>query len=230
MARRSIGWWAASAIVLAGCSSSTVGSTGGSGGQAGATGTGGSVVGGSGGSLVGGSGGTSAGGGAAGAAGAVGTGGGPACGSCTLPTLHWGSNGGMVVYQDTSALDACAFSYTRVTFMVPDAGTTTCSSPLPPCGQTQLVDQSTVAQALANPDVVAALGVAPVLYGMDERPTDGTVQEIDVGGRIIDVGSPCGGTAGCTDVPAGVTLLLETLGSMTTHQLTVPDCAGRFTG
>jgi hypothetical protein len=150
-----------------------------------------------------------------------------ACEICTVPTLRWGDDGGMRAFVDASALEACSFTFTREYYVDPPTGPTSCASPLPPCGQTQLPDQSTIAQALADPDVAAALATAPVLYGSDPRPVDGFVLRIDVGGSIIEVGSACSST-GCTAIPAGVARLGDLLRQITSQQLGVPGCAGLF--
>jgi hypothetical protein len=60
------------------------------------------------------------------------------------------------------------------------------------------------------------------------RPVDGTVFRIDVGGRIIDVGTACSGTVGCRAVPAGVEALRRALVGIDGLGLSQRECANVF--
>ncbi|MGZ3478619.1 MAG: hypothetical protein ACXVCJ_29225, partial [Polyangiales bacterium] len=104
-------------------------------------------------------------------------------------------------------------------------GTTTlaCDAKIPTCpGDVPDSDFVTgvadVESALASADVQAALAKAPVLYGTDSRPVDGTVFQVLVGTKKIEVGGPCGGASGCTDAPAGVQQLRTVLERIDTEK------------
>ena len=79
--------------------------------------------------------------------------------------------------------------------------------------------------ALANPQVVAAFAEAPVLYGRDSRPVDGTVFRIERAGKVIELGDDCnGGAGGCRAIPAGLATLRQLLEALTQQQLALPGC------
>jgi hypothetical protein len=147
------------------------------------------------------------------------------CG-CTSTALKWGPNGGLVAYQDQSTLSPCR-TYTRTrTSYLSERPDVTCSVELP-CQDTG-VGPEHVQRLLAHPDVQAALKAAPVLYGRDMRPVDGTVFRIDIGGKIIDVGTACSAAAGCRPIPAGVEALRRGLTGIDALGLRQRECASVF--
>lgn len=153
-----------------------------------------------------------------------------ACGACAGATLTWGQNGGFACTVDTSSLASCStFSHQRVAAAC-DPIDRSCANVVPLCegGAADLVTVADVAAALAHPDVARALSVAPVLYGVDSRPVDGTVFRLDVGSARIEVGS-CA-TASCSDVPAGVRALEGVLEALTAQELLRGECAAVFGG
>jgi len=96
-----------------------------------------------------------------------------------------------------------------------------------PCGSGAL-GIGDITGALANADVQSALRVAPVLYGRDLRPVDGTVFRVTVGGQTIDVGAACESLAGCRPIPRGVAALVEVLRSLDRQELGKLACSGVF--
>jgi hypothetical protein len=148
------------------------------------------------------------------------------CTSCIGKSLSWGDSGGLVVYVDTSALAPCrTFTRTR-TGRVADGGPSSCSTEIGDCGGAS-VAIGDVEAALANPDVQRALAspTTPV-YGVDTRPVDGSVFEITLGGKSIDIGSDCAaGAKGCVPIPPGVSTLERVLQALDSQELAKPACA-----
>ncbi len=150
------------------------------------------------------------------------------CLACASATLTWGQNGGFVCTVDTSSLAPCsAFSHSRVAAAC-DPIDRSCTNAVPVCesGTADTVTVGDVAAALAHPDVARAVAAAPVLYGVDSRPVDGTVFRVDVGSARIEVGS-CA-TASCSDVPAGVRALETVLEALTAQELLRGECVTVF--
>lgn len=147
------------------------------------------------------------------------------CG-CASTALSWGRNGGLVAWQDASSLTPCrTYRRTRTQYRsdLPDV---TCTTELP-C-TSGVVGPEQIQRLLANADVQAALKAAPVLYGRDMRPVDGTVFRIDVGGRIIDIGLTCTSSPSCRAIPAGVEALRRALVSIDGVGLAQPACVNSF--
>lgn len=134
------------------------------------------------------------------------------CPKCLSSELSWGLDGGEVAWVDRSTLKGCDDYHgtrTGTTTLACDAKIPTCPGDVPDSDfVTGVVD---VESALANADVQAALAKAPVLYGTDPRSFDGTVFQVLVGTKKIEVGGACGGASGCTDIPAGVQQLRAVL-------------------
>ncbi|HEY6560818.1 MAG TPA: hypothetical protein VI072_26255 [Polyangiaceae bacterium] len=147
------------------------------------------------------------------------------CG-CTSTALSWGHNGGLVAWQDASALTPCrTYRRTRTQYRsdLPDVS---CTTELP-CTDGGAGPEH-IQRLLAHADVQAALKAAPVLYGRDMRPVDGTVFRIDVGGRIIDIGTACSSAGGCRAIPAGVEALRRALESIDALGLRQRECSSLF--
>ena len=153
--------------------------------------------------------------------------------ACTLSTsLTFGPNGGMVLYQDEYQLDPKAgMTITRTYYARADvdgAAVRSCSPPLPECGAASTVSLANIVADLDAPDVLPAFeqGATP-LYGVDERPVDGTVYSITVGnvGTIL-VGYPCrtGGSSTCVEIPAGVQRLTDDLQRLAADALATAEC------
>lgn len=85
-----------------------------------------------------------------------------------------------------------------------------------------------VTAALRNADVQQAIRSAPVLYGGDPRPVDGTVFRVVIAGAVVDVGSPCAGGAGCKPIPPGIAALAKMLSLLDMQELGKPPCSTTF--
>lgn len=161
-----------------------------------------------------------------------------ACTDCLSQTITWGYTGGYVQYDDVASLSACrTYQHTR-NMVVPwgtDAGPgTSCSGEIGGCdaGVDAVHD---VEQALAQPDVIAALASSVPLYGNDPRPCDVGVMLIQVGTQTLTVGEECGPTAlcqlnhtPCVPVPAGVRALANVLVAVDQALLEQGECATTF--
>jgi hypothetical protein len=135
--------------------------------------------------------------------------------------VRFGSNGGFVPFVERHALAPCnEFSIERSAFGDPGSDAS-CVNAVAADATVRALD---VAQALEHPDVRAALDAAPVLFGRDTRPVDGTVFQIEVDGDLIELGWECMGTPGCTDVPAGLARLESMLQDLIVQQRVVPPC------
>jgi hypothetical protein len=133
-------------------------------------------------------------------------------------TYRFHDDGGFVAFTDSSTL-----SPPRTHLMTRDHFRNSlpnqCTRALV-CSDSTLVDVKEIQQALAHPDVVAALAqTTRPFYGTDTRPVDGTVFMFDRDdGRGFDVGS---GT-----VPAGLRALVDLLHQLQTQTAATPECAG----
>jgi hypothetical protein len=108
-----------------------------------------------------------------------------------------------------------------------DGGAPSCSTELAGCGAVP-VAVADVERALGHPDVVTALaGPTPLAYGLDTRPTDGTIFGMKVDGKEIDVGSDCQPVGDfCKGAaPAGVRALADLLQLLDSQELAKPTCA-----
>jgi hypothetical protein len=152
------------------------------------------------------------------------------CSDCFAQPLAWGPNGGLVTAVESSSLIACrTYEHTHTPVAgqpgvqqacaVLDIGG--CSAPSP-----SILD---VEQAIAAPDVVAALSGNTPLYGTDPRPCDGTVTQVIVGSQSILVGGDCGSPsclpdASCVPVPPGVRALVDLLDGIDQHEQPIAMC------
>lgn len=150
---------------------------------------------------------------------------------CDVPgTYTFRHDGGLAPYSESSRIEpGRQFTYTR-TEAGSDAGARTCTTMLDYCGAVPsgVVDTLTVINALNHADVTAAFAdQTATLYGRDTRPVDGQVFVVTRGdGRHFEVGSDCGGAAGCRAIPAGLARLRVVLTDLQTQQLARPACAG----
>jgi hypothetical protein len=150
------------------------------------------------------------------------------CTDCVTGTLRWADTGGLTIIHDESSLGACRNFQRKRTFST-DGGTSQCNAEIGACSAAP-VAVGDIERALAEPDVLAAFAAAPAgvppVYGVDSRPVDGTVFEIARDGKVIDVGSPCGGSSSsCVPIPPGVAALVTVLHSLDTQELAKPGCA-----
>ncbi len=143
------------------------------------------------------------------------------CDTCLADPLAWGTDGGLACTRDSSALAPCRDYTHRRLAEACDPIDLTCTNALSACPPATDVLVEDLAAALADPDVTAALAAAPVLYGSDPRPADGSVDWFTVGshGRV-EVGT---GT-----VPAGVAAFVALLHQIDSQQLARPGCVEVF--
>lgn len=149
------------------------------------------------------------------------------CSACLVaPALDWGNEGGFTAFTERSSLSPCN-AYTRR--RMPRGGAELeCSDEVPCDGATDAVVMRDVLDALAHPDVVAALAAAPVVYGRDRRPLDVPVFTFARGGEAVAVGSPCMGDPRCVPIPDGVRALVTLLVALDTERLAEEPCASTF--
>jgi len=148
------------------------------------------------------------------------------CG-CTSSALSWGQNGGLVASQTIASLSPCRTYKVVRSFFRTEQPDLTCSVELP-C-ETKFTGPEDIASLLAHPDVQAALKVAPVVYGFDPRPMDGTILRIDIAGKTIDVGRPCDPRElNCRAVPAGIEALKYALWEIDGFGVRQPACREVF--
>jgi hypothetical protein len=139
----------------------------------------------------------------------------------------------MVLYQDGYSLDGGGHMTVTRNYLrgVTDGSTVrSCSPTLPACGTPGVVSISTIAQDLTSTDVQAAFALTTShVYGVDNRPGDGTVWSITraSGGNIL-VGSPCPSPVmnSCQPISPGIQLLADDLKSLAAAVAGSPPCSG----
>jgi hypothetical protein len=141
---------------------------------------------------------------------------------CVVREFSWTHDGGFVAFQDRQTLTPCTrFSITRETRRGSSADAK-CGNDVAGDAKVTVAD---VNAALASDDMKAALAAAPVLFGRDSRPVDGSVFRIEIDGTTIDIGGDCNGEAGCPAIPAGVAAARQVLEALTTQQRALGSCA-----
>jgi hypothetical protein len=141
---------------------------------------------------------------------------------CIDGTIRWTSNGGLVAWRRAFSVEPCR-SFIAEQDNFDDDVDRLCENELP-------VDHGITADSIdalvAHPDVQAAIAAAPVLYGTDPRPVDGTVNQIDVAGAEILVGGQCtGSSTTCNTIPPGVVALAAIIDDLIEQQESeVPNC------
>jgi hypothetical protein len=101
-----------------------------------------------------------------------------------------------------------------------------CSQDLGTC--TSSVSAREINVALEQPDVRAAVAVAPILFGRDPRAFDGAVFRITIGAAVVEIGTACDGAAGCKEIPQTVAALGIRLRALTSQQLDRDSCRDTF--
>lgn len=157
------------------------------------------------------------------------------CTDCIAKSFSWGSTGGLVQYTKTSELTACrTFTLTRTEASATPPPPETCSIEIGGCDADPIAIHD-VEQALAHPDVVAALAGSVPLYGEDETCYDGSNFFLAMGDVNFQVGAACTGDQGsctsadaCVPVPPGLDALVQVLRGLTEQSLKVGDCATKF--
>jgi hypothetical protein len=141
---------------------------------------------------------------------------------CVVREVSWTYDGGFVAFHDRQTLTPCRhFSLVRATQKGPSADAQ-CANDVAIDAMVKVAD---VNAALASEDIKAARADAPVLYGRDTRPVDGSVFRIEIDGATIDIGGDCNGEAGCPAIPAGVAAARQVLEALTMQQRALGSCA-----
>jgi hypothetical protein len=139
-------------------------------------------------------------------------------------TYTYGYEGGFVAFTEASTIaPRDAWSRTRT----PGTGPAIMCMQTVPCGTSGRLDVNTVMAAILNQDVQRALAMSTApLYGTDPRPVDGAVFVVHrmSDGHSFMVGGDCGGTAGCTPTPPGVSSLVTMLQNLDMQELALPGC------
>jgi hypothetical protein len=146
------------------------------------------------------------------------------CDDAVVSSVSWGSNGGLVRYQDTSKLDPPR-AYTHERDNQGNALPISCHTELAGCPSSAIAE---INRALQDAMVKSALA-AHTVFGVDSRPVDGMVFRIQVGSDYVDVGSACPPpSSSCRPIPPIVERLRQLLTSIDTAELAKADCAGKF--
>lgn len=157
----------------------------------------------------------------------------PGCMTCLVGSLKWGYEGGFVAYVDTSSIDCRTYAHQRDP-VATDPASQRCTADVQTCAAPGAPSLPELRAALDHPDVVAALAAAgstPVLFGHDDRPSDGAVYRIVRDGKTLDLGGEC--TAGgppCTPIPTGLRVLADFLRNFDKTYLTLGTCKSVFPG
>jgi Pacifastin inhibitor (LCMII) len=138
---------------------------------------------------------------------------------CSFPhTYRFRDDGGLGAYADSSTLGP-PHTHTLVRDHLGNALPNQCNRDVV-CVDPTLVDVVEILQALAHPDVVAALAeTTRPFYGQDTRPVDGSV-------FMFDRDDGRGFTVGSGAVPAGLSSLVDLLHRLDQQTATTPACAG----
>ena len=107
------------------------------------------------------------------------------------------------------------YTHTRTALLADAGAALSCSPAMPPCGSDDVITAYDVeVHDLPAADVQDALAqAAPPLYGVDTRPSDGSVFEFKrADGRGFLVGAPCAGATPCVAIPAGIERVRQALG------------------
>lgn len=142
--------------------------------------------------------------------GSLGDGGGAGCGLPPAYTFHF--DGGLSPSGAWSyKVQGSSLHKTKLPSALSDAGAVTCTVLLG-CQVPNVVDGEELGKVFSPADVQAAFSTSNTVLGLDQRSVDGQVLVIeDRDGKKLQIGSPCGSTAGCTPIPANIEALRTTL-------------------
>jgi hypothetical protein len=152
-------------------------------------------------------------------------------GTCDFhASYEYGAIGGRRALVDRSFLSpGNRYTHTRTALVADSGAALSCSPPMPSCGSLDVITAYDVeVHDLPAADVQDALAQAtPPLYGVDTRPSDGSVFEFKrADGRGFLVGEPCvGADPSCVAIPAGVARVRRRLQDLDTQQLLASECA-----
>lgn len=150
------------------------------------------------------------------------------CVTCLEQPVSWRFDGGLVAYHIESEISACR-TYRHTQRPAADGGPAQeCVQDLRECSSGDQLGAYGVAAAIAQPGVEEALSRAPLIYGRDLRAVDGALFVVTVGEREIALGAACAGASRCTDPPADVRALADTLQALDEQQLGRGACGAVF--
>ena len=90
-----------------------------------------------------------------------------------------------------------------------------------------------IERALTHPDVIASITPdaegRPKIFGLDNRPVDGSLEKLTVGNQTVLVGPACNGRMNfgdrpCIDPPAALVAAIELLRQAEDELTAEPDC------
>lgn len=138
---------------------------------------------------------------------------------CLLWSISWRRDGGLLPSQATSFVEPCGSFWQEVQPWDEPSGRS-CRSPLA-TGCDVALGVADINRALQHPDMRAALAAAPVLYGGDPRALDGQVDQVQVDGKVIEIGISCDDPM--CDIPPGVENFRNILDAVAEQELAT-DC------
>ena len=142
------------------------------------------------------------------------------------------TDGGFVRWRASFRISPCrtaTYEIDRFQNREPD----TCTQEWGQCGEVRRLSISAIESAVAKPDVQNALAGdddgRPKLYGIDNRPVDGALDELTVGNKSVLVGDACNGRMNigdrpCTDPPAALIAAIRLLQQAQDAMRATPDC------
>jgi len=151
-------------------------------------------------------------------------------GTCDFHGAYeYGAIGGRRAAVDRSFLSpGNQYTHTRTALLADAGAALSCSPAMPSCGASDVITAYDIeVHDLPLADVQDALAqAAPPLYGLDTRPSDGSVFEFKrADGRGFLVGETCAGTTPCAAIPAGIDRVRRRLLDLDTQQLLASECA-----
>jgi len=145
-------------------------------------------------------------------------------------SYQYGAIGGRRATVDRSFLaPGNQYMHVRTALVAGSGAAVACSPPMPPCGADDVITAYDVeVHDLPAADVQDALAQGtPPLFGVDTRPSDGSVFEFSrADGRGFLVGEPCvDADPSCVAIPAGIARVRRRLQDLDTQQLRASECA-----
>jgi hypothetical protein len=156
------------------------------------------------------------------------------CSDCLSTNVKWAPTGGLVATVSSSRLNACRqYSHDQGPSNAPGtpgSNSLFCSTDIGKCNDAP-IGVLDIERALAHPDVTAALAGSTTLYGSDPRGCDGSVLDLAVDKKTIEIGGDCANanscgapSSPCVPVPPGVSALAELLRKLDEQELAKDPC------
>ena len=143
---------------------------------------------------------------------------------CVGETISWYYDGGLRFWFDTHRIVGCNTYDLNITYSNGDPSQQ-CRNTLPACSA-EAITPMDLADAIAHPDVTSA---TPGLYGLDDRPVDGSILKITIGdGPELSIGAECGGQSGLNcarPLPDGLAALARTIQQLQVQESMRESCA-----